>query len=63
MPFIETKTSVSVTKDQLRALKEMFAEVIEIIPGKSEETTAQLRVICINTCNRMERMEYQLLHS
>ena len=37
MPYIETKTSVSVSKDQLTALKGMFAEVIEIIPGKSEE--------------------------
>ena len=37
MPYIETKTSASVSGDQLTALKEMFAEVIEIIPGKSEE--------------------------
>ena len=37
MPFIETKTSASITKDQARALKEAFARAIEIIPGKSEE--------------------------
>ena len=37
MPFIETKTSVSVSKEQLTALKEAFAKAIEIIPGKSEE--------------------------
>ena len=34
MPFIETKTSVSVSDDQLVKLKNAFAE---IIPGKSEE--------------------------
>ena len=37
MPFIETKTSVTVSKEQLSALKDAFAEAIEIIPGKSEE--------------------------
>ena len=37
MPYIETKTSASVSGEQIKALKEMFAEVIEIIPGKSEE--------------------------
>ena len=48
MPFIETKTSVSVSKDQLTALKEMFAEVIEIIPGKSEEW---LMLNTVGDCN------------
>ena len=37
MPFIETKTTVTVSKDQLAALKDAFAKAIEIIPGKSEE--------------------------
>ena len=37
MPFIETKTSVSVSREQLENLKKAFAEAIEIIPGKSEQ--------------------------
>ena len=48
MPFIETKTSVSVSKDQLTALKAAFAEAIEIIPGKSEEW---LMLNTVGNCN------------
>ena len=48
MPFIETKTSVSVSKTQLTALKEAFAKAIEIIPGKSEEW---LMLNTIGECN------------
>ena len=48
MPYIETKTSASVSGEQLAALKEMFAEVIEIIPGKSEEW---LMLNTVGDCN------------
>ena len=48
MPYIETKTSASVSGEQLTALKEMFAEVIEIIPGKSEEW---LMLNTVGDCN------------
>ena len=36
MPYIETKTNLSVTEEQKRELKERFASAIELIPGKSE---------------------------
>ena len=48
MPFIETKTSVAVSKEQLVALKEAFAKAIEIIPGKSEQW---LMLNTIGECN------------
>ena len=48
MPFIETKTSVSVSREQLSALKEAFAKAIEIIPGKSEEW---LMLNTVGDCN------------
>ena len=48
MPFIETKTSVAVSKEQLVALKEAFAKAIEIIPGKSEQW---LMLNTVGDCN------------
>lgn len=36
MPFIETKTNVSVSADQEKALKERLGQAIALIPGKSE---------------------------
>ncbi|MBE6610466.1 MAG: hypothetical protein E7634_07335 [Ruminococcaceae bacterium] len=36
MPYINTKTTVSISKDQELALKEAFGKAIELIPGKSE---------------------------
>ncbi|MCR4611833.1 MAG: hypothetical protein K5644_08045 [Lachnospiraceae bacterium] len=36
MPFISTKTNVSVPKDKEKELKERLGEAIAIIPGKSE---------------------------
>ncbi len=48
MPFIETKTSVSVSEKQLEELKCAFAEAIEIIPGKSEEW---LMLNTVGDCN------------
>ena len=37
MPYIETKTNVKVTEEQKKELKAVFADAIELIPGKSEE--------------------------
>ena len=37
MPFIETKTTVELTKEQETRLKEAYGSDIEIIPGKSEQ--------------------------
>ena len=37
MPYIETKTNVTLTEAQKVELKEKFAEAITLIPGKSEE--------------------------
>ena len=37
MPYIETKTSVKLTDEMTRALKEAFADAITLIPGKSEQ--------------------------
>ena len=36
MPFIETKTNVSVTAEKEKALKERLGKAISLIPGKSE---------------------------
>ncbi len=36
MPFIETKTNVTVTPDKEKALKERLGQAISLIPGKSE---------------------------
>ena len=36
MPFIQTKTNVSVSKEQEISLKAAFGKAIELIPGKSE---------------------------
>lgn len=36
MPFISTKTNVSVTKEKETKLKERLGQAISIIPGKSE---------------------------
>ena len=36
MPFIETKTNVTVTPEKEKALKERLGQAISIIPGKSE---------------------------
>ena len=36
MPYINTKTTASISKDQELALKEAFGKAIELIPGKSE---------------------------
>ena len=36
MPFISTKTNVSVSKEQELRLKTEFGKAIELIPGKSE---------------------------
>ncbi len=36
MPFIDTKTSVTVSKEQETELKKRLGEAIRIIPGKSE---------------------------
>lgn len=37
MPFIELKTSVSISKKKEAELKSAFGEAIAIIPGKSEQ--------------------------
>ena len=37
MPFIELKTSVSISKEKEAELKSAFGEAIAIIPGKSEQ--------------------------
>ena len=37
MPYIDTKTSAIITKDQKDRLTREFASAIELIPGKSEE--------------------------
>lgn len=36
MPYINTKTTANISKDQELALKEAFGKAIELIPGKSE---------------------------
>ena len=36
MPFIETKTNVTITKEKEKELKERLGKAISIIPGKSE---------------------------
>ena len=36
MPFIQTKTNLSVSADQEKALKERFGKTIALLPGKSE---------------------------
>ncbi|WP_044933281.1 hypothetical protein [Oribacterium sp. NK2B42] len=36
MPFISTKTNVTVTKEKEKQLKERLGQAISIIPGKSE---------------------------
>ena len=36
MPYINTKTTATITKEQEIALKEAFGKAIELIPGKSE---------------------------
>ena len=36
MPFINTKTNVTVSKEQEKALKEQFGKAISLLPGKSE---------------------------
>ena len=37
MPYIKTTTSVNVTEEDKKILKERFASLIEIFPGKSEQ--------------------------
>ena len=37
MPFINSRVSVQVTKEQEEALKEKLGKAISIIPGKSEQ--------------------------
>jgi phenylpyruvate tautomerase PptA (4-oxalocrotonate tautomerase family) len=37
MPYIETKTNVTITKEQEIALKTAFGKAIGIIPGKTEQ--------------------------
>jgi len=37
MPYIETKTNVTISKEQETALKTAFGKAIGIIPGKTEE--------------------------
>lgn len=37
MPFIETKTTVKISKEQEKELREEFGKAIEIISGKSEK--------------------------
>jgi len=36
MPFIDTKTNVTITKEKEKELKERLGKAISIIPGKSE---------------------------
>lgn len=36
MPYIETKVSTPITKEQEKSLKEKYAKVIENFPGKTE---------------------------
>ena len=36
MPFIQTKTNLSVSADQEKALKARFGKTIGLLPGKSE---------------------------
>lgn len=36
MPFINTKTNVSISKDKEIAMKQKLGKAIELIPGKSE---------------------------
>jgi phenylpyruvate tautomerase PptA (4-oxalocrotonate tautomerase family) len=36
MPFISTKTNVTLTKEKELNIKQKFGEAIELIPGKSE---------------------------
>lgn len=36
MPYISTKTSVAVTKEQSEAIKKKLGKAIELLPGKSE---------------------------
>ena len=36
MPFIDTKTNVTITKEKEKELKERLGRAISIIPGKSE---------------------------
>lgn len=36
MPYIETTTSVAISKRKEQAIKERMGEAIELIPGKSE---------------------------
>lgn len=37
MPFISLKTSVNLSKEKEELLRQRLGEIIEIIPGKSEE--------------------------
>ena len=37
MPYIETKASVQITKEQIDTLTQKLGKAIELIPGKSEE--------------------------
>ena len=37
MPYIETKTTVKLDDELMRALKEAYADAITLIPGKSEQ--------------------------
>ncbi len=36
MPYISTKTNVTITKDKEKAIKSKLGKAIELIPGKSE---------------------------
>jgi hypothetical protein len=37
MPFIQLKTSASISAEQERVLKDLFGKDISLLPGKSEE--------------------------
>jgi phenylpyruvate tautomerase PptA (4-oxalocrotonate tautomerase family) len=36
MPYINTKTTVSITEEKREVIKQKFGKAIELIPGKSE---------------------------
>ncbi len=36
MPYINTKTTVAVTKEQVETIKKKLGKAIELLPGKSE---------------------------
>ena len=52
MPFISTKTNVTVTKEKETQLKERLGQAISIIPGKSE-SWLMLAIFGKNINNRL----------